>query len=216
VPTSAPSRSARSSRRRRPSRSRASPLKLGKIALKNGFAVAAKAPKKRCRPKGWVKVAKSGGPLGAGQSRLRQGVRREAEAARSRRRDAGRTDGDGVPNTFDFRRHGNRTLDGVDPATSTVASTAGLFSDVQVMMSRSVNANAGGITRAQVDAFVKNNTSLNFYLDPGARRRRHDLVGHGRTAERLPTPPRRSVTKGGKLEPPATGGTVRELTARVP
>jgi hypothetical protein len=49
-------------------------------------------------------------------------------------------------------------------------STAGLFSDVQVMMARSVNANAGGIGRAQVDAFVKNNTSLNFYLDPSYAR----------------------------------------------
>ena len=48
--------------------------------------------------------------------------------------------------------------------------TAGLFSDVQVMMARSVNANAGAISTALVDAFVKNNTSLNFYLDPSYAR----------------------------------------------
>jgi hypothetical protein len=69
-----------------------------------------------------------------------------------------------VPSTFDADDNGNKTLDGVDPATAKTSS-AGLFSDVQVMMARSVNANAGGISRAQVDAFVKNNTSLNFYLD---------------------------------------------------
>ena len=37
-------------------------------------------------------------------------------------------------------------------------------------MARSVNANAGGISGALVDAFVKNNTSLNFYLDPAYAR----------------------------------------------
>jgi hypothetical protein len=78
-------------------------------------------------------------------------------------------DGDGVPSTFDADDNGNKTLDGVDPATAKT-STAGLFSDVQVMMARSVNANAGGIGRAQIDAFVKNNTSLNFYLGPSYAR----------------------------------------------
>src|SRR5690242_840878 len=40
--------------------------KLGKVALKRGFAAAAKAPKNAVSAKGAVKVAKSGAPLGAG------------------------------------------------------------------------------------------------------------------------------------------------------
>jgi hypothetical protein len=147
--------------------------KLGRVLLKRGFA-AAKAPKKAVSSRGAIRTTRKGAPLGAGNL----GFVRVPAKGRARASAAGDgqgegvgadPDGDGVPSTFDADDNGNKTLDGVDPVTAKT-STAGLFSDVQVMMARSVNANAGGIGRAQVDAFVKNNTSLNFYLDPAYAR----------------------------------------------
>jgi hypothetical protein len=149
--------------------------KLGTVSLKRGFA-AAKAPLKAVSSKGAIRTTKSGAPLGAGNLGF---VRMPASAKAALRASAAGTvasdlpgadpDGDGVPSTFDADDNGNKTLDGVDRVTAKT-SNAGLFSDVQVMMARSVNANAAGISRAQVDAFVKNNTSLNFYLDPAYAR----------------------------------------------
>ncbi|MDP9292919.1 MAG: hypothetical protein M3O90_00615 [Actinomycetota bacterium] len=147
--------------------------KLGRVSLKRGFA-AAKAPKKAVSSRGAIRTTKTGAPLGAGNLglvRMRAKGKVGASAAVAGKGDVpgADPDGDGVPSTFDADDNGNKTLDGVDPVTAKT-STAGLFSDVQVMMARSVNANAGGIGRAQVDAFVKNNTSLNFYLDPAYAR----------------------------------------------
>ena len=147
--------------------------KLGRVSLKRGFAVAG-APTKAVSSRGAVRTTRTGAPLGAGNL----GFVRMPASTKATLRFAGAgvgdlpgadPDGDGVPSTFDADDNGNKTLDGVDPVTAKT-STAGLFSDVQVMMARSVNANAGGIGRAQVDAFVKNNTSLNFYLDPAYAR----------------------------------------------
>jgi hypothetical protein len=149
--------------------------KLGRVSLKRGFA-AAKAPLKAVSSRGAIRTTRSGAPLGAGNLGF---VRMPARAKATLRASAAATgagglpgadpDGDGVPSTFDADDNGNKTLDGVDRVTAKT-SNAGLFSDVQVMMARSVNANAGGIGRAQVDAFVKSNTSLNFYLDPSYAR----------------------------------------------
>ncbi|MDP9344809.1 MAG: hypothetical protein M3P44_03655 [Actinomycetota bacterium] len=148
--------------------------KLGRMSLRRGFAVA-KAPKQAVSSRGAIRTTKAGAPLGAGNLGLvrmaatAKGRARAAAAGASGGLPGADLDGDGVPNTFDADDNGNKTLDGVDPVTART-STAGLFSDVQVMMARSLNANAGGIGRAQVDAFVKNNTSLNFYLDPAYAR----------------------------------------------
>jgi CARDB len=142
--------------------------KLGRISLKRGFA-SAKAPKAAVTADA-IRTAK-GAPLGAGKLGFVKVTKSGAHAAAAAKKSqpGGDPDGDGVPNTFDADDNGNKTLDGVDPVTAKT-DTAGLFSDVQVMMARSVNANAAGITGAQVDEFVKNNTSLNFYLDPSYAR----------------------------------------------
>ena len=73
-----------------------------------------------------MKVAKGGGQASAG----------------TKSNPGGDPDGDGIPNTFDADDNGNKTLYGVDPVLAKT-DTAGLFSDVQVMMARSVDANAG-------------------------------------------------------------------------
>jgi hypothetical protein len=138
--------------------------KLGRIALKAGYA-AARAPKRSVSPKGAIRT-KHGAPYGAGNLGFVKMTSRKARSAAAGDGVAGADpDGDGVPSTFDADDNGNKTFDGVDPQTART-STAGLFSDVQVMMARSVNANAGGISLAAADEFVKSNTSLNFYLDP--------------------------------------------------
>ena len=134
--------------------------------LKRGFA-AAKAPKAAVSNSGAIQTGKGGAPLGAGNLgfvKMKRGKAKASAAAARAVNPGADPDGDGVPSTFDADDNGNKTLDGVDPVTAKT-DTAGLFSDVQVMMARSVNANAGGISGAQADAFVKNNTSLNFYLD---------------------------------------------------
>ncbi|MDX6665239.1 MAG: hypothetical protein QOG68_1445, partial [Solirubrobacteraceae bacterium] len=139
--------------------------KLGRLVLGRGYAVAKKAPKKAVAAKGAIRTLK-GAPLGAGNLGFVQmhgkGKARAAGAGASG--PGADPDGDGIPSTFDADDNGNKTFDGVDPA-SAKSNGAGLFSDVQVMMARSVNANAGGLTTAQVDDFIKNNLSLNFYLD---------------------------------------------------
>jgi hypothetical protein len=144
---------------------------LGKLKLKAGFA-AVKAPKKAVSRKGAVRTAKNGGPLGAGKLgfvRMTGKSRAVASAAGDGPGAGGDPDKDGIPSTFDADDNGNYTMDGVDPQTAKT-STAGLFSDVQTMMARSINANAGGISTAQVDQFISDNLSLNFYLDPNYAR----------------------------------------------
>jgi hypothetical protein len=150
--------------------------KLGRVSLKRGFA-AADAPLEAVSSKRAIRTTKSGAPLGAGNlGFVRMPVSAKATLRASAAAGTGAgdlpgadPDGDGVPSTFDADDNGNKTFDGVDRVTAKT-SNAGLFSDVQVMMARSVNANAGGINRAQVDTFVKSNTSLNFYLDPAYAR----------------------------------------------
>jgi hypothetical protein len=144
--------------------------KLGRISLKRGFATA-KAPKAAVSGDA-IRTAKGGAPLGAGNLgfvKVAKGGAHASAAAGKRSQPGGDPDGDGVPNTFDADDNGNKTLDGVDPVTAKT-DTAGLFSDVQVMMARSLNANAAPINGALVDAFVSSNTSLNFYLDPAYAR----------------------------------------------
>ena len=104
-------------------------------------------------------------PATSGSSRS---PRAAARRGRQKSKPGADPDGDGIPSTFDADDNGNKTLDGVDPVTAKT-DTAGLFSDVQVMMARSLNANASASAGAQVDAFVSDNTSLNFYLDPHVR-----------------------------------------------
>ncbi|MFL5844236.1 MAG: CARDB domain-containing protein [Solirubrobacteraceae bacterium] len=141
--------------------------KLGRLTLKDGFA-AVKAPRKAVSKSGAVRTAKNGGPLGAGRLgfvRMKAKGRAVAAATNAGATGAGADpDKDGVPSTFDADDNGNLTMDGVDPQTART-STAGLFSDLEVMMSRALNANAAGISTAAVDTLVKENTSLNFYLD---------------------------------------------------
>jgi hypothetical protein len=51
-------------------------------------------------------------------------------------------------------------------AKSAVASGSGLFTDMQMPFSGSINADASGITSAQVSEAVKSHLQLNFYLNP--------------------------------------------------
>ncbi len=217
---------------------------LGRIVLKRGFA-AAKAPKAAVSTSGAIQTGKGGAPLGAGNLgfvKMKRGKAKASAAAARAVNPGADPDGDGVPSTFDADDNGNKTLDGVDPVTAKT-DTAGLFSDVQVMMARSVNANAGGISGAQADAFVKNNTSLNFYLDtayargatvssvdvdcgalsllPLRRRHRHD--GRRRQlADRRPGPaldvarrqPRRLPRRPGQPERRRGAGSTRSRSSR--
>lgn len=134
---------------------------IGKVALKAGYATA-RAPKKAVSGRG-VKLVR-GAPLGAGTLGY---VRTKRTAARMAQNGAPQPgadpDGDAIPSTFDADDNGNGTLDVVDPQTARSAGD-GLFSTVSTELAGSLNANAGGIGAAQVDVFVREQTSLNFFM----------------------------------------------------
>lgn len=134
---------------------------IGRIAVRAGWG-SAKAPRKAVSARGAVKLRK-GAPLGAGTMGY---VKLRAKARMAQNGDVlpgADPDGDAVPSTFDADDNGNGTLDVVDPATARNAGD-GLFSTISAELAGSVNVNAGGVTRAQVDAFVQANAGLNFFL----------------------------------------------------
>lgn len=140
--------------------------RIGRVSLKKGFATA-KAAKRAVTKKGALRTRANGAPYGAGKLGFvkLKGGKATARAAQSGTggNPGGDPDADGIPSTFDADDNGNGSLDGVDPRTA-AASTGGLFSTVGSNLLGSVNANAGGLTQAQIDAFVKETLGLNFFL----------------------------------------------------
>src|SRR5438445_671234 len=85
-----------------------------------------------------------------------------SSAAAAASQPGGDPDGDGIPTVIDADADGNGTVDAVDGSYSN-SKGAGLFSDLQVDLQHSLNANATGASRAAIDAFVKEQMSLAFF-----------------------------------------------------
>lgn len=140
---------------------------IGTLRSRDGYATA-RAPRRAVSPRGAVRLRR-GAPLGAGTLGYVRLKGRARIAQNGESQPGGDPDGDAIPSTFDADDNGNGTLDAIDPQTAMNAGD-GLFSEVQVTMAGSLNANAGGISASQVDGFVRDNTVLNFFYDGGYAR----------------------------------------------
>jgi hypothetical protein len=133
--------------------------KLGKLKLGRGFARPAKALPASMIDKSRTAKARKGVPVGAGVYGL---VKSATKAAVS---NAGADpDHDGVPNAFDVDDNGNLVMDNQDPVTGLRArkaqglqapsggDTFQLFSNFHFDVSKTLNANAAGVTKAEIDA----------------------------------------------------------------
>lgn len=151
---------------------------LGKLKLAKGFA----QPRRKLRAKfaepSRTAVTRKGAPAGAGRFGL---VRGRAVGASGSGRDA---DFDGVPGAFDIDDDGDLVLDNNDRSGGAriaqvppgpMGEPAGspsmrLFSNFHFNVSETLNANAGGVTREQIDAAMtkaKSFVGLVFFLPTG-------------------------------------------------
>jgi hypothetical protein len=132
--------------------------KLGTLRLGRGVARTAKAvPARWLDATAWA-AALRGVPRGAGRLGL---VRSPAVGRTGPGRDQDR---DGIPGAFDVDDNGNLVLDNVDRAAGGRARVAqagapgadanafSVFSNFHFDLSETLNANAGGVTDAQIDA----------------------------------------------------------------
>jgi hypothetical protein len=136
---------------------------LGRIVLRKGFAGAPKADARSVAKGTGVHADRHGAPVGAGHLGLVA-----AHGARARAAAAGPAagldpDADGIPSPMDADDDGDGVPDSVD--SSSGEAGAGLFSEVQVLMENSLNANATGASPAAIDAFVRQYLALDFWLD---------------------------------------------------
>lgn len=170
--------------------------RLGTLAAKGGwFAARGLAP--RFTLGTYVLATRTGRPLGAGRLGLvtvttvkKAGIAQNGgDGGGNDGGDRGRggggaqpggdTDRDGLPNSLDADDNGNGVLDGNDPAAGSETSS-GLFTTVQTRLHTSLNANAAGVTREQIDALVSGDGTFNlaFYVDPAQFRGTTVRSGH--------------------------------------
>jgi hypothetical protein len=131
--------------------------RLGKLKLGRGFARVTKTLPARIVDAKRTAAAMRGVPIGAGRYGL---VRAAAKGTNGPGADA---DHDGIPGAFDVDDNGNLVIDnqdGVGPkarkADGLQAPPSGdtfqLFSNFHFDVSETLNANAGGVTKQQIDA----------------------------------------------------------------
>lgn len=176
--------------------------RLGVLAAKGGW-YAARGVKPKLTLGTYVLATPAGRPLGAGRLGLvavkktrAAGIAQAGEGDGDRGgdrggngggRDGGRggaqaggdTDRDGLPNSLDADDNGNGVLDANDPTAGNETSS-GLSTTLRTGLANSVNANAAGATRAQIDALVSGEGTfgLGFYIDPAQFRGSTVTSGH--------------------------------------
>lgn len=179
--------------------------RLGVLAAKGGW-FAARGVKPRLTLGTYVLATPAGRPLGAGRLGLvavkkarKAGIAQTGEGGGDRNGNGGGRDGngenrrgggggaqaggdtdrDGLPNSLDADDNGNGVLDANDPTAGNETSS-GLFTTLRTGLANSVNANAAGATRAQIDALVSGDGTfgLAFYVDPAQFRGSTITSGH--------------------------------------
>jgi hypothetical protein len=146
-------------------------LRLGSISRRRGYAVVRRSLGRRAvvtsRP---ARAARSGRPRGAG--RLGLGGAGARATAADQEGGAGQegedADRDGLVGAFDVDDDGDGTLDVSDPGGEAGGGVSGeVISSLPVDLEHSLNVNAAGVTREQVDALVHErlNLLLNFSTD---------------------------------------------------
>jgi hypothetical protein len=139
--------------------------KLGAIKVLRGYAKAAHVPK-RAIDRHRTAAARRGVPRGNG---------RNFGLVRSRVRGAaGDQDGDGVPDALDVDANGDRILDDEQGGGPKRAATAqvppaqfSVFSQLGEPLERSVNADAAGVTDAEIDTVMRGSTTAPPYQPIG-------------------------------------------------
>jgi hypothetical protein len=139
--------------------------KLGAIKVLRGYAKATHVPK-RAIDRHRAVAAKRGVPLGNG---------RNFGLVRSRAHGpSGDRDGDGVPDILDVDANGDRILDDEQGAAPLNAAAAQVppsqffaFSQLDEPLERSVNADAAGVSGAEIDSVMQGNTTAPPYQPIG-------------------------------------------------
>ncbi len=145
--------------------------KLGKVAVRDGYAKPVKRPSGRFVARSRTAKAKRGVPVGARGYGMVSGARAAAIGIRPsadrpvREFDAGDAgtdpDGDGVPTALDIDTNANGVIDAVDPAAPRPAGF-GVFSQLVLDLDQSVNASAVGITPDRIDRAMADNLTIVF------------------------------------------------------
>jgi len=158
--------------------------KLGAVKIRKGYAKPKRKLSKRFVDGSVTARAKKGVPLGAG---LFGRVKVKAAGAAGQGRDQ---DGDGLPGAFDVDDDGDLVLDNVEArSTKAVRMTAeappptppggvpgpappaaggfSVFSNLKLDLSESLNANAGAVTDAQIDAVMSKHQTLAIQVPSG-------------------------------------------------
>lgn len=152
--------------------------KLGVVKILKGYAKPKRKLSKRSVDRAATARAKKGVPLGAG---LFGRVKAKTAGAAGQGRDY---DGDGLPGAFDVDDDGDLVLDNVETRNATgarisaeplppvppgqnppggappAAERFGMFSNLKLDLSESLNANAGAVTDAQIDAVMSKYQTL--------------------------------------------------------
>jgi hypothetical protein len=151
--------------------------KLGRLAVKNGYAAPVHKLNRRFTNPRVSATAKGGGPIGSrtfglvpGKDKLRQTgpvtpTQPGSEGVPGPTSAGGDSDSDGVPNAFDIDSNGNGVLDSVD-AEAPPAPGFGVFSQMFLTIDQTVNADASAISTADIDAAMKAHLSLVFTAVP--------------------------------------------------
>jgi hypothetical protein len=136
--------------------------KLGALKIAHGFA----RTKRLGRGPASV-LAKHGAPVGAGSFGLVK-----VRGAGSAGAPGADPDHDGVPNAFDVDDNGNHVIDNVDRGGKSLAKAAQvvqkpvdpkgfwMFSNFKLDLAQAINANAGAVTDAQIDAALVDRSDL--------------------------------------------------------
>ena len=146
--------------------------KLGKVLVKSGYGVTAKALKAKYVNSKVVATAKGGGPIGSKTFGLVPGTHLRqtgpvqptqpgSEGVPGGTSAGGDSDSDGVPNALDVDSNGNGVLDNVDPEAPAPPGI-GVFSQMFLDIDQTVNADASAITAEDIDAAMKAHMFLVF------------------------------------------------------
>lgn len=169
-------------------RRKAKRVSLGRVRLRKGYATTARRTSKRLLRGGtvdrrrWARANRRGKPTGAGKLGLVR-MRGRGAAARKGRPSAivaGRAqaaglandpgadpDRDGTPNVADADDNGNLILDQTDPSTPEQEGVRGdIFSGLPLEPEQALNVNAAGVSRAQIDATLRERLNLAFTFFP--------------------------------------------------
>lgn len=161
-------------------------VKLGLVTLRGRWALVSRDAGQAIDVTKVATADAKGRPIGAGKAGFvrSSGVRRAAflaEGAPGSRDTTGTgpgggpgagdgpgtdPDGDGIPTALDLDANGNLRLDNAD-ATAATPRNGGLFSSLYVPFEDALNANAAGVTTAQIDRLLtsERNFGLTFFFD---------------------------------------------------